>query len=938
MKRIIAIAALLWCLGAAAGDRYTNPILHQDWSDPDVCRVGDDYYMTASSFNFMPGLPVLHSRDLVNWDLVGAALPGYGRRRFLVQHGKQVWAPSIRWHDGWFYILFGDPDRGIFRVRAKDPAGPWEEPVCVIESTGYIDPCPLWDSDGRTYISFAAAGSRAGIKSIVFVAETDPECTRIIGKPRIVFDGHDTQPTIEGTKFYKREGTYYLFCPAGGVSTGWQTVLRSGSPWGPWEEHIAMAWAPGTVNGPHQGAWIDTPSGGDWFIHFQDKGAYGRIVHLQPMRWMQDGWPVIGEDPDGDGTGQPVSSWEAPLPLTRPQDSGIPGSAAGPWGLGLEWQYPSVPSPNWHHVLAGGGIRLYSVQQRFNGLWNCHNLLQRKFPAERFTVTARLTFRPNPKLQGEKAGFAVTGSDYAALRLTDTLGVALLELVLCEGASKGAHEEATVIAGLPWDKVTPVYPFASGNVPEARYPEGRQASVWVRLEVRPKEVEGNVPDALCQLLWSTDGKRFDKAGERFRAVPDMWSGACFGFFCNRYGTINDSGWLDVTDLYVKPEFAPLGGFVREEKDVPSYTLPELLALNNGRPVKNVRQWEKKRRPDLLEMFSQKMFGSAPPAPGLRPEPLCPDGPALGGKATRRQVRLWYGDKDFMDLLLYIPNRRTGPVPAFLGVNFFGNHTVSEDPGIMLPDTLRYRRDFILGDRGSQQHGWPLEMIIDQGFAVATFCCEDVAPDSPEAGGAKALWGEYGWGNIAAWAWGLSTALDYLLSDPDVDGSRVAVFGHSRMGKAAVWAGARDSRFAMVVSNASGCGGAALSRRRFGETVRRINTHYPYWFTGNFHYYNDNEDALPFDQHELLALIAPRPLYVASGTEDLWSDPRGEFLGLCGAAPAYALYGLDGFSENDMPEAGVSAVRGVCGYHIRPGRHEILPEDWRHYLAFAASLL
>lgn len=934
----VALTALFWCLSAAASVRYTNPILHQDWSDPDVCRVGNDFYMTASSFNFFPGLPVLHSRDLVNWDLIGTALPKYEVRRSVVQHGKQVWAPSIRWHDGWFYILFGDPDKGIFRVRAKDPAGPWEEPICIVKATGYIDPCPLWDSDGRTYISFAMAGSRAGIKSVVLVAETDPECSSLTGKPRIVYDGHVSQPTIEGPKFYKRGGWYYLFCPAGGVSTGWQTVLRSSSPWGPWEERVAMAWAPGTINGPHQGGWVDTPAGTDWFIHFQDKGAYGRIVHLQPMSWTADGWPVIGEDPDGDGTGQPVSSWEAPLPLTRPQDSGIPSAAKGPWGIGLEWQYPSIPSHTWHYALPDGGIRLFSVQQRFSGLWNCHNLLQQKFPAERFTVTARLIFRPNPKLQGEKAGFAVTGSDYYALRLTDTLGVARLDLVRCPGASNEAREESSILADLPWSTIVPDYPYASGNVPSVKYLEWREATVWVRLEVRPKAVEGNDPDAMCQLLWSTDGKRFTKAGERFKAVPDMWSGAGFGFFCNRYEKSNDSGWLDVTDLYVKPEFAPLEGFIQDEKDVPGYTLPDPLALANGRPVKTARQWEKKRRPELLKLFEAQMYGSTPPAPQLKVESLCPDGPALGGKATRRQVRLWYGEKDFIDLLLYVPSGGTDKVPAFLGINFFGNHTVSEDLGIMLPDTLRYRRDFTLDTRGAQMHRWPLEMIIDQGFAVATFCCEDVAPDSPAAGGAKALWKEYGWGNIAAWAWGLSRALDYLETDPDVDGSRVAVFGHSRMGKAAVWAGAQDTRFAMVISNASGCGGAALSRRRFGETVRRINTHFPYWYSERFHFYNDNEDALPFDQHELLALIAPRPLYVASGSEDLWSDPRGEFLGLCGAAPVYALYGLEGFDASMMPEVGEGKVRGVCGYHIREGRHEILTEDWKHYLAFAASLL
>lgn len=554
LKSTVFLMALLLCTCSfAAGDRYSNPILHQDWSDPDVCRVGDDFYMTASSFNFCPGLPILHSRDLVNWDVIGAALPEYGYRSREVRHGRGIWAPSIRWHDGWFWIFVGDPDRGILRLRAKDPAGPWEKPVLVYRGSGCIDPCPLWDDDGRVYLSFAAAGSRAGLKSVVFVAEMNADCTGLTGKPRLVFDGHDTQPTIEGTKFYKRDGRYYLFCPAGGVATGWQAVLRSDSPWGPWEDRVVLAWAPGTINGPHQGAWVDTPDGGDWFIHFQDKGAYGRIVHLQPMRWNDDGWPVIGEDPDGDGTGSPVSSWEAPLPLTRPQGAGVPNYSGGPWGPGLEWQYPAPPVPGWHYVLPDGGIRLYSVFQRRRSLWNCHNLLQQKFPAERFTVTAKMSFRPNPSLEGEQAGFVVTGSDYAGLRLTDTLGVARLESIRCMGAPKGGREEATPIAELPWTAVHFDFPYASGNVPAVKYPEGREVCIWVRLEVRPKAVEGNVPDAMCQLYWSTDGKRFTKAGDIFRASPDMWSGSGFGLFCNRYVQKNDSGRLDITELCVKPE-------------------------------------------------------------------------------------------------------------------------------------------------------------------------------------------------------------------------------------------------------------------------------------------------------------------------------------------------------------------------------------------------
>ena len=545
MKRLLTTIALLWGLVCQA-QQYTNPILHQDWSDPDVCRVGQDYYMTASSFNYMPGLPVLHSRDLVNWKIVGAALPSYPLEG--VEHGRGVWAPAIRYHNGWFYIFAADPDRGIFMVRTQDPAGPWEAPVWLWKGKGYIDPCPFWDEDGKAYLSHAAAGSRAGIKSVVFVAPMAPDGRSLLGPSRMVYDGHDTQPTIEGTKFYKKDGRYYLFCPAGGVATGWQTVLRSSSPWGPWEEKIVMAWAPGTVNGPHQGAWVTTDDG-DWFVHFQDKGAYGRIVHLEPMTWQADGWPVIGEDPDGDGVGQPVGRWQTPLPSTR-VGAGVPGASTGPYGLPLYWQYAGMPSAKWHCPLPDGGFRLFSVQHTgFGTLWDCPNVLSRGFPSESFVFTAELCFRPMAGL-GESCGFGVFGNDYVALKLVDTEAGAALQFALCKGASKGEGEEVQDVAVLPWTKVGHEFPYSSGNVPAVKYQPGRQARVWVRVQVRPRAVSGNVPAADCQLFWSTDGRRFTKAGDVFTAAPEQWTGARLGFFCLRGSLRNDCGWVSVTGLEV----------------------------------------------------------------------------------------------------------------------------------------------------------------------------------------------------------------------------------------------------------------------------------------------------------------------------------------------------------------------------------------------------
>jgi len=435
MKRFFFMGALLLLsVTLSAQFRYQNPVVHADYSDPDVCRVGEDYWMTASSFNCFPGLPILHSTDLVHWDLVGAALteyPGEGWDapeddfRTTVQHGKAVWAPAIRFHEGWYYIYVGDPDRGIFMVRTQDPKGPWEPPVWVVKEKGFIDPCPFWDEDGNAYLSHGCAGSRAGNKSILFVAPMAPDGTRLLGPSRIVYDGHLSQPTIEGTKFYKRDGKYYIFSPAGGVPTGWQTVLRADNPFGPYEERIVMAWAEGTINGPHQGAWVDTPAGGNWFLHFQDKGAYGRIVHLQPMSWQADGWPVIGVDPDGDGSGSARNDKRVPSvsndkrnvsvqndkrSIVIPSEVEESESPYKPYGIDLAWQYPAIPSPYWHYALPEGGVRLYSVEQKwpYRSLWDCPNFLAQKFPAERFTVRARLSFRPNPQLKekGEMRGSA----------------------------------------------------------------------------------------------------------------------------------------------------------------------------------------------------------------------------------------------------------------------------------------------------------------------------------------------------------------------------------------------------------------------------------------------------------------------------------------------------------------------------------------------------
>lgn len=293
---------------------YRNPVLHADYSDPDVCVVGEDCFLTASSFNCTPGLPILHSKDLVNWKIVNYALKKVEPVEYYneARHGKGVWAPSIRFHEGMYYIYWGNPDFGIFMVKTRDPYGEWDKPVLVKAGKGMIDPCPLWDDDGRVYLAHAWAGSRAKFNSVLTVCELNKEGTKVISDPVLVFDGNDgVNHTIEGAKFYKRNGFYYLFAPAGGVVSGWQLVMRSKNVYGPYEPRIVMAQGKTDINGPHQGGWVDTPAGESWFLHFQDKGAYGRVLHLNPMKWVND-WPVIGVDRDGDGCGDPVSRYRKP--------------------------------------------------------------------------------------------------------------------------------------------------------------------------------------------------------------------------------------------------------------------------------------------------------------------------------------------------------------------------------------------------------------------------------------------------------------------------------------------------------------------------------------------------------------------------------------------------------------------------------------------------
>ena len=490
---------------------YKNPVLYADYSDPDAIRVGEDYYMTASSFNCIPGLPILHSKDLVNWELVNYALQK--QPPFDVfdspQHGNGVWAPCIRYHNEEFYIYYPDPDYGIYMIKTKDPKGLWSDPVLIKEGKGLIDPTPLWDDDGKAYLGFAFAGSRAGVKSMLMVCTMNPEGTLANDDAVMVLDGHFDEATVEGPKLYKRNGYYYIFAPAGGVPTGWQTVMRSKNIFGPYEKRKVMDQGESPINGPHQGAWVDTPSGEDWFFHFQDKGAYGRIVHLQPMKWVND-WPVIGIDKDKDGKGEPVLTYKKPnvgktYPIMTPPDSDEFNAPK----LGLQWQWHANYQVYWGLPTSMGYYSLFCrpMPEKAINLFDVPNILLQKFPANEFTTTTKMTF--NARFDGESVGLVIMGLDYSMLKVKQKNGELFISQVVCKNADKKAVEIETQAVKLD------------------------NKTFYLQTKVK----EGGI----CSFFYSTDGKNFKSLGEDFKSREGKWIGAKIGLTAFREGNINDAG-------------------------------------------------------------------------------------------------------------------------------------------------------------------------------------------------------------------------------------------------------------------------------------------------------------------------------------------------------------------------------------------------------------
>ncbi len=495
---------------------YTNPILYADYSDPDVIRVGEDFYMTASSFNCVPGLPILHSKDLVNWEIINYALEKQIPEAVfdIPQHSKGVWAPAIRFHKGEFYIYWGDPDFGVYMIKTKDIYGKWSTPVMVMAGKGIIDPCPLWDGE-NIYLIHAWAGSRAGINSVLTINKLNFEGTKVLDEGHNVFDAHDNHHTMEGPKLYKKDGYYYIFAPAGGVENGWQVVMRSKNIYGPYEDKIVLEQGTTKINGPHQGAWITSTDNHSWFLHFQDQGVYGRVLHLQPMKW-KEAWPIIGKDLDGNGVGEPVLSGNKPVnskafSILHPVESdefenGKPG---------LQWQWYANSSIKWSAQIPGTAyLRLFTLSQKEEpNLWNVPNLLLQKLPAPNFTATTKVKLTTEWETPGKKAGLLLMGKSYAYVAIAFHDSKYWVQQINCVNAVDRTLEQLIEEKSL------------SSN------------EVHLQMKI-------TAPNAACQFSYSENGSDFIEIGKPTKAEKDLWISAKIGIFAISQANVRMGGYAD----------------------------------------------------------------------------------------------------------------------------------------------------------------------------------------------------------------------------------------------------------------------------------------------------------------------------------------------------------------------------------------------------------
>lgn len=520
---------------------YQNPVLYADYSDPDAIRVGEDYFMIASSFCNAPALPLLHSKDLVNWKVVNYILDEVPEERYdSPVHGCGVWAPSIRYHEGMFYACFPMPDEGIYMSTTTDPFGKWSKPVNIRPKAGWIDPCPFWDEDGKAYLVAGVARSRIGYKSVLHMVEMQPDGMGLIGDEVKIFDGNENdQVTIEGPKMYKKNGYYYIFAPAGGVKTGWQTVLRSRNVFGPYEYKVVMRQGDSPVNGPHQGAWVDTVTGEDWFVHFQDVYGAGRITHLQPMSWLND-WPVIGIAKDGNDYGEPVMKYKKPdvgnvnQPVCEPATSDDFKSGK----LGLQWQWNANPKEGWYEFTEKG-LRLNAVKTKEGTPYgNMPNLLLQKWPAPQFSCITKLNLEHlNDR---ETAGVISMGMQYGLLEIKKQSGIINLSFV------KGVQHFGKILEENTEETWIKLKEYKSEELKE----------IYVKYDVEItgtqdlNENEKNFPLETVTLSYSTDGKDYEKAGS-MRAVPGRWVGVKNGIFCVAEEEVKTANRGYVTAEYVE---------------------------------------------------------------------------------------------------------------------------------------------------------------------------------------------------------------------------------------------------------------------------------------------------------------------------------------------------------------------------------------------------
>ncbi len=548
---------------ADLGVNFRNPIIFADYSDPDVIRVDDTYYLTASSFNYTPGLPILVSKDLVNWKLVNYAIKNIGQERFNIpRHSEGVWAPAIRYHEGVFYIYYGMPDEGYYVVKTKDPYGEWDEPICILPGKGLIDSCPFWDEDGKAYIVHGYAKSRIGFKSILGIFEMNSEGTKAITEDHFIFNGNDpSHPavTIEGPKVYKRNGYYYIWAPAGGVKEGYQVVLRSRDIHGPYEIKTVMARGNSPINGPHQGGLIDTENGDEWFIHFQDRGLYGRICHLQPVEWKND-WPIVGVDPTEDGIGEPVYEMKKPdTNFVSKEVSYLNGSDDFVDGnIDLCWQWMGDHRDDFYGKTdKGNGLRLYCLNPSKDEepiIWRSSNVLTQKiiYPVFRADINMDISgLRP-----GEKAGVCMTGGQYMSAYVEREGDSYFVKVAESEGSDADKREvvksctDLSLIFGqtkdISIDKILKDLCFEM----TFSYFDTEFDSQRLYYQNINEPYAGHNPSLRVELK-SGEGKYIKDLGIDYTPSDHTWVGAKIGIFAMNKNTYdNEHGYADVKSVHV----------------------------------------------------------------------------------------------------------------------------------------------------------------------------------------------------------------------------------------------------------------------------------------------------------------------------------------------------------------------------------------------------